>query len=193
MVAQRKGKLITSLLPASTSSSFAPNDREKAMFAYIRLVILSGMPVSIVKNNFKRNFSKFSHVFSTTLFQETFFKLMELVEARISREMRSTKDLSSMMDVLSMVRISLEFCAYMRTVNETARGIPRQKQELSMPLISVSPVVSTGETEDETTSFDAKTHVSHFSEVFNFFGVDIKEWALCQIADNASTNKSIAR
>ena len=36
-------------------------------------------------------------------------------------------------------------------------------------------------------------HIKQFEDIFDIYGVDVHKWALCQLADNANVNKSIAR
>ena len=45
----------------------------------------------------------------------------------------------------------------------------------------------------ETLLFDAGVHVKHIEDVFELFGLNLHEWAICQIADNVSVNKRIAK
>ena len=70
-------------------------------------------------------------------------------------------------------------------------------------LLSVSPMakINSGSddssdsdgNEDETTSFTAEAHVSHFKNVFEIFGIqDYKSWLTNQTADNAKVNVKVS-
>ncbi len=65
-----------------------------------------------------------------------------------------------------------------------------------MTLLAASPMASPCASEDgadaETTSFSASVHIPFFEDVFHFYGQNVHEWALCQMADNRNTNKRIA-
>jgi len=45
----------------------------------------------------------------------------------------------------------------------------------------------------ETTSFDAQTHAAHIEQTFESYGVDSKSWLVCQVADNCTLNRCLAR
>ena len=59
-------------------------------------------------------------------------------------------------------------------------------------LIMVSPmsqIQNTDYNENETTNFNAEVHIHHFRTVFNFFELDLDDWMICQVADNAAFNR----
>ena len=45
---------------------------------------------------------------------------------------------------------------------------------------------------DETTNFNAITHLSFFREQFSYFAQDFDDWTACLVGDNCSTDKKIS-
>lgn len=95
---------------------------------------------------------------------------------------------------------------YMRKIVDCGFAAQSKDAELCVNLLSVSPMAkfrdpnSRNETDvdgddvEETTVFNAQTQVNHFEEVFKeFYDVDIRDWAICQTADDVAVNKKIAR
>ena len=74
-----------------TSASTSATESEKAMYAYIQLIVMRNQPISIVEDKMFRDFSKFNERFSRKTLKEVIFCLVELVEGIISSEMRSTR------------------------------------------------------------------------------------------------------
>ncbi len=93
-------------------------------------------------------------------------------------------------------RITCCFAAYMRDISVQKHRELTKTKELAMTLLSASPMASPCASEDvtdaETTSFSASVHIRFFEDVFHFYGQNVHEWALCQVADNCNTNKRIA-
>ena len=67
------------------------NNREKVMYAYIRLVFLRNLRLSIVEDPIYREFSKFDERISRGTLKKVLLTLVELVEGKISQEMRQAK------------------------------------------------------------------------------------------------------
>ena len=67
------------------------SDYDKAMFEYARLIIMKRLPVSYVEDHIVRSFSKYSVNISHKIFVEVLFKLVELVEKKISNEIKDKK------------------------------------------------------------------------------------------------------
>ena len=72
-------------------------------------------------------------------------------------------------------------------------------ESLAIPLLSASPIGKYVEEYDTeslpskgTTEFNSTAHVRQLESVFNCFHLNVYEWAVCQIADNCSTNRRVA-
>lgn len=66
-------------------------ERERAMFAFMKLIVKRNTAISAVEDVFYRNLSGFEHDFARATFKELMFTLVELIEDRITAEMKSTK------------------------------------------------------------------------------------------------------
>lgn len=193
--------MATGTLQNARSSVFSKlNEREKAMYGYMRLIVLKNLPISFVADTEIRNFSKYGSVFCHRTFKEVLFKLVEIVECKIKDEMMKQKG-AVMYDgwTNNSTHYVGIFGVYMRNVAVHKNGVMHTEKELACPLLAASPMANPSETgddncdvEDETTSFSARVHIRFFEDVFHLFGVNVHEWVLCQLADNCSVNKRIA-
>ncbi len=63
-------------------------DYDKAVHCYLRLIIIRGLPLSIVEDEEYRSFCKFDVRISYRTVCKTILRMVEIVEKRISNEMR---------------------------------------------------------------------------------------------------------
>ncbi len=92
------------------------------------------------------------------------------------------------------------FAVYMKKIRVFRNNEESFVEQLAIPLLSASPIgqyVEEYDTESlpfqETTEFNSTADVRQLESVFNYFHLNVYEWAVCQIADNCSTNRRIAK
>eukprot|EP00171_Calliarthron_tuberculosum_P002904 IDg2904t1 len=149
------------------------NKREQAKYAYLQLVVLRNEPLSIVEDRIYRDFSMYEDQrISRKTPREVMFSLFEIVENRISAEMRVTKGaiLHDGWTDSGVHYIGL-FAVYVRKIRFGSNNC---------------------QCTDDATRFDAETHATHIREVFNIFRVDFDSWTVCQVADNCVVNERIS-
>ncbi len=80
------------------------------------------------------------------------------------------------------------------------RGELNVQSVVESSLTSVSPIAKFSEDsseEDESPSraseFSAEIHVSHLRSIFQIFGIELEDWVVFQVAENASVNKKVAQ
>ena len=187
-----------------TNSSFSLlsifSQEEKALYDYINLIVTQSLSISIVEQPEFRLISKHSVVLSRKKVRETILSLVQVVEETIINELKGTRG-ALMHDSWTYNRTHYLgiIAVYMKKVSFLMNGIIQSKEELSMPLLSVSPIQHIDNEDDEnsgnqseTTEFNSTAHIRQFETVFNFFHQNIHEWAVCQISDNCSLNLCIA-
>ena len=122
--------------------------------------------------------------------------MVELVENKINDEMSAAPIGAIMHDGWS--RSSVHYVGLYACHNKLANGLPKPKKAL----LAVAPMPKATNEEDdgtsndsETTRFNAEAHVNFVRTTFAEFcpSVDPDKWITCQIADNTSTNKRMAR
>eukprot|EP00171_Calliarthron_tuberculosum_P005080 IDg5080t1 len=172
--------------------------KEKAMFAYLRLIVLKSLPIGYVTDPIIRSFSKFEVVFSKQKVKSVVFKLTELVEIRIARIMENAQG-GIVHDgwTHNGTHFFGVFASFVRHVPVVRNGNETYVKELCLPLLTVSPLPKAaseeGTSDDEAESFDAEAHVRHLITTFKYFKLDVYKWVLCSIADNCPVNKVLAR
>lgn len=179
--------------------------RVKAIYAYLLLIIMHNMPLSIVEMQNVRNFSKYTEKFSRATLRKVILKLTELVEQRISRELKAAHVGTILHDGWSYggVHYIGLFASYIRQVGICKADKINQTQDVvELTLLSCAPMGNTdtednnGSEEDydvkEAVEFSAATHVKHIHDMFRFYDVDVKDWVVCQVADNCRVNKKVA-
>ncbi len=62
-----------------------------------------------------------------------------------------------------------------------------------IPVAPLGKVSEDGDVEKESRHFDAETHLEFIEEVFQFYNLNLFEWVVCLICDNASINRHLAR
>jgi hypothetical protein len=166
--------------------------RERAMHAWIRLIVLRGIPVSYVEDPIFRSFSKYSDNISHKAVVRTIFQLVILVEQKVKDELAKTSCGAIMHDAWTRAGIHYValFACYMKEKKNT-------KPEPFCTLLSVSPMPATADEDDtspETAKFNAKVHANYFTTTLHdYYDIDLKRWAKAIIADNAPTNIKTAK
>ena len=71
---------------------------------------------------------------------------------------------------------------------------------VQLSLLSVSPMARMESVEDEkelevfdetAVNFSSQTHAEHIHNIFQYYGVDVNNWTVCQTADNCSVNLKV--
>lgn len=119
--------------PVSSIENLA-TDKDKAMFAYMQLVVMRNAPISCVEDPLYRNFSMYDHKFSREYFTSVLYALVRIIEDEISEEMKLTRGaiLHDGGTFSGMHYIGL-FASYVRKIS------PSQTEVVS-PLLSMSPM-----------------------------------------------------
>ena len=163
------------------------------MCLWLRLTVMKNVPVSAIEDDLYRSFCRYDERFGRSYFKEVMFNLVELVEERISIEMKRTKGaiLHDGWSCSGTHYIGL-FASYV-----TQKAL--DQNEVVTPLLSVSSMAKICKCADddckctlETTNFDAETHTSHIRAIFSLFGIDCSKWILCQVADNCNLNRAVS-
>jgi len=71
--------------------TLTPSERERAMLSYLKFVVLGNAPLYSVADEVYRDFSKYKSGFSRRYFNSVMYALVELVEKKITSEMRFTR------------------------------------------------------------------------------------------------------
>lgn len=132
-----------------------------------------------------------AQVFRKTI-RETMLKIVELNENVIGAEMKNTKG-AIVYDGLSkrFVHFVGLYAVYMKSHGNKGYGTENTK-ELAMPLLSASPIAQAPSTisvfdkdddiedvnrdkvkDNEATTFDPETHISHMTDVFGNYGFNL--------------------
>lgn len=74
------------------ATNLATTVREKSMSQFLNEMFSLSLPISYIENPIFRNFSSTYSVVSIKTLRETIFKLVEIVENKIRREMNETRD-----------------------------------------------------------------------------------------------------
>ena len=155
----------------TSSSSQNISNRNKCMYSYLRMVVLKSLPLSIIEDKEFRTFSKYDISFSRKAVKSVIFKLYEIVEHKIKKEIASTKG-AIMYDAWTKNQTHFigVFATYMREKQITISNRREKILELAITLLSVSPIASGNSDEDihssESPSFTADDHVRHFNDIF---------------------------
>lgn len=174
--------------------------KENAMHAYITLIVMKYLPLSIVEDKSFRDFAKYDIHFNRSTVRKVLLALVKIVEERISEDLRCSKG-AIMYDGWSRGGTHYVgiMAVFMRKRKSVEHGQVVQIEELAMPLLSVSPIAAVvgrdpegNDVYQEATNFSAERHVRQFEDIFNMYGVNVHMWTLAQLTDNCSTNKLIA-
>jgi hypothetical protein len=135
------------------------------------------------------------------------FKLVELVEERIGQSMRKAGKGAIMHDGWScngVHYVGLIAC-FNNPLTSKHYGYKGSDSNVELCLLSCSPMQNSDSDDDSdddddideslhdyATNFTAETHIKYFEDMFLYYGCNLRDWAICQIADNCSVNKKIA-
>lgn len=191
--------------------------RHKAIYAYIKLIVMKSLPLAYVQDDFIRDFSKFPEHISKKTIREVIFVMVELVEKAIAEELSKTSCGAIMHDGWSRGGTHYVglFGCYIRLYTVREHNTEVTKEEPVCTLLAVSPMAKVeeraaegedsedevAESEDgqdvtmaETAVFNAEAHKNFFETTFkDCYGIDLKKWNRASITDNTSTNLRLAR
>ena len=122
-------------------NTIVATERERAMYSYLRLIVLKSLPLSIIKDPVSSEFPKYSLRCSAKTLRETICKLESLVEKSLRDEMKLTKGYL-IFDGLSesgknCIRAFAVCVKLPKDIDDESIVI---KKRLSSPLLSVSPM-----------------------------------------------------
>ena len=176
-------------------------DKEQCLLDWIELVIDETLPASVIK---KESFRAFKGEPNVNITQETFkevlYTMTEIIEQRISKEMKTAGRGSILHDGWSKNGTHYVglFACYLREVghiNHRNKLINIMTPEVV--LLSCAPMSQVAEIEDEeneedveeATSFNAEVHAHHIRSTFNYYqDIEFDCWVKAQTADNAKVN-----
>lgn len=176
----------------------ALSDYYKAMFAYLRLIALKGLPVSIVEEAEFRSESRYCQEICQKTMTRVILKQVELVEHLMSSGMRDTR-CAIICDGWSAN--NMHFTAIIASYCSTAKCrkgfLSRTVSTPSLSLLIISPMSNANEEHDaitssETTAFNAEAYVNFFRETFEIYGIRFEYWCVALIGDNVSSNKKMS-
>jgi hypothetical protein len=168
-------------------------NKEKAVYAWIRLITLENVSLSSVDKEEFRKFAVVEKTCSKTV-RATMLQLTELVERKISSGMGDRGAL--MFDgwsVNNMHYVAVYGC-YMRKHKVLLRGRVTYMEEVAVDLLAMSPMPAVdpdAPVTAETTTFNAAAHRTFFENTLGYYGLDT-DWIVCLIGDNCSVNLKLA-
>lgn len=184
--------------------------REKAIIDWVELIVMNRLPITAVEDKNFRSFSKHKHLIGVKVLKEVLFTLVELVEAKIAEELAQAGCGALMHDAWTKANVHYMafFACYMKQIPVKNNGVASHEQVPMCTLVSVAPMASISEDDDnstndddETAKFDAKTMRNHITNIMrDYYSVDLTipagnksaAWLKCAVADNASVNLKLA-
>ncbi len=161
-------------------------------------MIFKSLPTYIVEESEYRDFSEYREKFSRKHVKEVMFKLSELVAQKISLLLKNSSG-ALIFDGWSKYRMDCLciYASFIRNIPALEFGKTKTREEISVPLISITPIAGTNFSEDnenrEATNFSATAHMRHFESIFyRILNINIHDWAVFLIEDNCALNQSIA-
>ena len=159
--------------------------KELAVNDFIRLVVLKSLPVSIVEDQEFRSFHRYNENISRKLLKEVIFKLVELVDDNLRKELKLCGKGSILHDgwtCAGVHYIGLFACYNTGMLKTETHETTNEAVQLS--LLSVSPMARTEVTEEEESdekkdlavfdetavNFSSQTHAEHIRNVFRYYG-----------------------
>ena len=178
----------------SDSIHFTPYD--EAVYSYMKLIVEENLPLAILQSKNFKAFSKHNISITKKAFKDILSSLVVLVKMRIKDMMHTAKYGSVLHDGWTHLRIhyiGLLACFTLKTLHPVA------KAETYLVLLSCAPMAKQSDRKlylehTHTENFTASTHTKHIKQIFYQYGInEVKNWAICQTADNCSGNKSVAK
>lgn len=195
------------------------SEYEKAVYHYIRLIVLRRYPISCVIDPELRAISKFTSVLDTKTIRAVLISLVLLVEDRMKEALEGKKG-ALLFDgwTENGTHYVAMLVSYVDIVKSLVAGHEVPQPVTRLALLAASPMAQVSGADDdpsddesssgdvagksegsevtkkgkETISFNATTHLSFFRDNFQFFGQDFNDWCVCLISDNCKTNMKIA-
>eukprot|EP00171_Calliarthron_tuberculosum_P001364 IDg1364t1 len=191
----REGGTIRSHFSSSTISPY-----EKTINAYIRLVVLKSLPMSIAEDPEFRRFSRHDSTVTRKTLIAVIYNLVELVEKRIAFEMKDTvgavlHDGWSCNDT-HFVGVIASYCAPCTTQESLQTHTVMVPRLALLAIAPMGPAGSSSEDDNdaaEATTFNTESHLKFFKDTFDVFQLSFSKWCLALISDNTSTNIKISR
>ena len=170
-----------------------------AVYFYIRRIVMNNATITIVEHAEYRRFSRFNVPLARKTVVFVIFKLVHLVEQRVSSEMKNTSG-ALLFDGWScagthFIAAIASYCTHNPVkIKGSAENdtIPRLSLIALSPMGKIEPDES-NEVDDEATTFNAETHLAFFRAVFQFYAQSFDSWCVCLVSDNTSTNMRVAR
>ena len=168
------------------------------MHAYMRLVIIHCVPISIIELSEFRSVSRYNQNTSFKKFVNVLLSLLRLVEKRIANEMEQTKCAvfydrctANNMHFTAMIASYYSKSVVFQNRESKSISVPR------LALLSLSPISQVNLNPDElstaeTTRFNAESYIQFFHETFGVFKLSFDKGCVTLIRDNASFNLRIA-
>lgn len=176
----------------------ALSEYEKAIHAYLDLIVGKSLPLSLVESAQFRAVSRYEHNVGVPKMTEVIFKLVELVEKEVGAEMRKTKG-AILYDGWSAnsMHFTGVIASYCTDVDVREKNTPRTVSLPRLTLLAMSPMSQVSACNDlsqtnETTTFSAEAYVQFFRETFDMYELHFDEWCVALIGDNVSSNKRVA-
>ena len=174
--------------------------REISLNDYLRLIVLKNLPVSIVEDPEFRSFHKYNETISKKALKEVVFKLVDIVDKKLGSEMKQAGRGSILHDGWTCAGVHYIGLFACYVLSEDVNGV--KKDSIQLSLLSVSPMARTESGEDSkdgkevydetAVNFNAETCAEHIRNIFRYYGLDVEEWAVCQMANNCSVNLKVA-
>lgn len=132
------------------------------------------------------------------MLRETILQMVPLVEAKIGKEMNQAMAGAIMHDGWTCNRMHFIGLVAVYTTKQKAiiNGTVQELDQVKSVLLSVAPMQKIEDEvpdDDEIAQFTSQAHFDHIKTIFGYFGVSPEDWIICQIADNASVNRKLAK
>ncbi len=180
--------------------ALSPNTRERSKYIYRQLVIVRNIPMYSVEDELFREYDKYQERFRRQYFQDFMHSLVQVFKSKITNEMKMTRGAILHYGWTDSGTHYLRlFACYVWDPDTSTNSTSAPRKHTRTPILSMIPLAFKCDCKNdcactaETSTWDAKTHVHRIREVFDLFSIDISTWMSCQIADNNSINRSVAR
>ncbi len=177
----------------------ALSDYEKALHAYLRLIVLRNLRLSIVECTSFRSLSKFSEVIRCRQLTAAIVELATLVEKCISDEIPQTKG-AVIYDswTINSPHFTAIVASYFLPVPavENCVSISVSHPRLALPaILPISQRIGSDESQCsfESTRFNAESYIQFLNETFDVYSSSFEEYCLALIGDNVSSNLRVSR
>lgn len=180
----------------------ALTEMDKAVFGYLRLIVMRSLPVTIVEDEEYRRFTKHGQKISYRMIVSVILRLVELVEKRVSIELQGTQG-AVMFDgwvgnSTHYVNVIASYCIDAPKKTNSGTVLESMTRSTLLGISSLGQIETGNEGPDESsgaesTKFSAEVHIEYFREAFKFHNLDFDKWCVCLLGDNASVNLRMSR